>query len=143
MMTQLASGEYPQLSVKIRHRVLVVDGEPLVRWALTASLSAAGYDVSSAATEEDACNLAAGTPHPAVVLLDVQPHDSERPPFVDQLRRIAPQCRFLVLTTERRDGTSPQWLGARVIEKPFDLTDVVRLVGEAIHYHHHDDRRDT
>ena len=143
MMTQLAGGEYPHIPAKIRDRVLVVDGEPLVRWALTASLTAAGYDVLSAATGEDACDLAARTPHPAVVLLDVPPHDIDQATFVDQLRRIAPHCRLLVLTTERRGGTSPQWLGARVIEKPFDLTDVVRLVGEAIHYHHHEDRRDT
>jgi len=37
-----------------------------------------------------------------------------------------------VLTTARRGGAPAVWRGAEVIEKPFDLAEVVRLVGEAI-----------
>jgi DNA-binding NtrC family response regulator len=132
MITQLAGGEYPELSAKIPARVLVVDGEPLVRWALTASLSAAGYDVLTAATGDDACDIAARIPHPAVVLIDLRPQDMHGQAFFEEIRRVAPECRLLVLTTERRGGAPPEWRDAQVIEKPFDLAEVVRLVADAI-----------
>ena len=133
MITQRAGGNYPQASAKVPDRVLVIDGEPLVRWALTASLSAAGYDVVTAATGADACEIAARVPHPAVVLIDLRPQDTHGQAFFEEIRRVAPQSRLLVLTTERRGGAPPEWGGAQVIEKPFDLAEVVRLVGEAIH----------
>jgi DNA-binding NtrC family response regulator len=132
MTTQLAGAEYPAPPAKIPARVLVIDDEPLVRWALAASLTAAGYDVLTATTGEEACQLAAQMPNPAVVLLDLRPRDTHGRALFDEIRRRAPQCRLLVLTTERRDDASPAWLGAQVIEKPFDLVDVVRLVSEAM-----------
>ena len=132
MIPQLAGGELSPSPAKIPDRVLVVDDEPLVRWALTASLSAAGYEVVSAASGADACVMAAQMPHPAVVLLDLRPQDLHGQEFLDEIRRVAPLCRVLVLTTERRGGAPPAWRGATVIEKPFDLAEVVRLVGEAI-----------
>lgn len=132
MITQPAGGEHSPSRAKIPDRVLVVDDEPLVRWALTASLSAAGYEVVSAASGADACAMAAQTPHPAVVLLDLRPQDMNGQGFFDEIRRVAPRCQVLVLTTERRGGAPPAWLGAEVIEKPFDLAEVVRLVDEAM-----------
>ena len=132
MITQLANGEYPHPPAKVRARVLVVDGEPLVPWrALSASLSAAGYDVVTAANGAEACAIAKRRPHPAVVLLDLRP-DTHDQAFFDQIKLAAPGCRVLVLTTERRGGAPAGWLGAEVIEKPFDLAEVVRLVGEAL-----------
>jgi DNA-binding NtrC family response regulator len=131
MMTPPVTAENFPSPVKVPARVLVVDGEPLVRWALTASLSAAGYEVVTASPGADACEIAAHS-HPAVVLLDLRPQDTHCQAFFDEIRRVAPRSRLLVLTTERRGGASPAWLGAQVIEKPFDLADVVRLVGEAV-----------
>ena len=131
MLMPLGSGEYPATGAKVRGLVLVVDGESLVRWALAASLSTAGYDVVTAANGADACAIAAKSPHPAVVLLDLRP-DTHGQTFLDQIKLAAPSCRVLVLTTERRDGVPPGWLGAEAIEKPFDLAEVVRLVGEAV-----------
>ena len=131
MPTTPVSAENFASPVKVPARVLVVDGEPLVRWALTASLSVAGYEVVTASTGRDACEIAERT-HPAVVLLDLRPQDTHGQAFFEEIRRVAPGCRLLVLTTERRGGAPPAWLGAQVIEKPFDLADVVRLIGEAI-----------
>jgi two-component system KDP operon response regulator KdpE len=51
-----------------RRRVLVVDDEPLIRRALTASLEAAGYDVTTAADGESALTAAALRQPDAVVL---------------------------------------------------------------------------
>lgn len=131
MFTQLANREYSQAPVRVPERVLVVDHEPLVRWALTASLTAAGYEVVTAADAAEACGIAAQHPPPAVVLLDLRP-DMQGQAFFDDFKRVAPACRILVLTTERRGGAPAGWRGAVVIEKPFDLADVVRLVGAAL-----------
>ena len=132
MITQLAGGEYPHVSVKVPGGVLVVDGEPLVRWALTASLSAAGYDVVTASSGAEACEIAARIPHPHVVLIDLRPQDSHGQAFFEEIQRVAPDSRLLVLTTERRGGAPPEWRNAQVIEKPFDLAEVVRLVADAM-----------
>lgn len=133
MIPQISSGEIFPSSVKVRDRVLVVDDEPLVRWALTASLTAAGYDVATATTAGDALELASRVPHPSVVLLDLRPRDHESQPLLDAIRKATPLSHILVLTTERRVGAPAGWLGVEVIEKPFDLSEVVRLVGEAVH----------
>jgi DNA-binding response OmpR family regulator len=57
--------------------VLVVDDEPHILCALKATLQGAGYDVSTAATAEEALRLAAIQPPEAVVLaprcLSLQP----------------------------------------------------------------------
>ena len=82
MTTPLVSAENFPSPVKVPERVLVVDGEPLVRWALTASLSAAGYEVVTASTGDDACEIA-GRTHPAVVLLDLRPQDTHGQAFFD------------------------------------------------------------
>ena len=132
MIPQVSSGEIFPTSVRVRDRVLVIDDEPLVRWALTASLTAAGYDVATAVTNEDALELAGRVPHPSVVLLDLRPEDHQSQPFFDALRQASPLSEFIVLTTERRGGAPAGWLGVQVIEKPFDLAEVVRLVGEAV-----------
>lgn len=126
----VGAGNFP-LPAKVPGRVLVVDREPLVRWALTTGLTVAGYDVLDAATRTDACEIAARVPHPAVVLIDLVPNDVQGQVFFDEIHRLAPTCRVIVLTTERRRGAPAEWRGAEVIEKPFDLAEVVRLVGEA------------
>jgi two-component system KDP operon response regulator KdpE len=54
-----------------RRRVLVVDDEPLIRRALTASLEAAGYDVTTAADGESAL-AAAALRQPDAVVLDLR-----------------------------------------------------------------------
>ena len=51
-------------------RVLVVDDEPQILRALTTNLRVRDYDVESAATREDALDLAART-HPDLIILDL------------------------------------------------------------------------
>ena len=57
-------------------RVLVVDDEPLIRRALTASLSAAGYDVTTAADGAGALSAAA-LRQPDAVVLDLRLPDMD------------------------------------------------------------------
>jgi DNA-binding NtrC family response regulator len=119
-------------AAKTRARVLVVDDEPLVQWALATSLAAAGYEVVTAQTALEARQIAAMVPQPDIVLLDLRPQDVNGGVFFDEIRMVAPDCRFLVLSTERRGDAPPAWEGIQVIEKPFDLAEVARLVDESL-----------
>ena len=110
-------------------RVLVLDAEPLVRWSLCTALAHAGLDPVASTTPEEAREVAAEWPPPRVAVLDIHPDDEGRRLVMD-LRRIYPDCRIIVLSTERRHDDA--WTcGVRVVHKPFDLAAVVRLVTES------------
>lgn len=108
-----------------RSRVLVVDDEPLIRWALSVGLTAAGFDAVAAANDREARAAAAQWPPPDVVLLDL--HRDDCSVLLTDLQRLAPRCHVLVLGT-CCDGRPGQWQGREVIAKPFDLAYVVERV---------------
>jgi two-component system KDP operon response regulator KdpE len=111
-------------------RVLVVDPEPLTRWSICVALSAAGFDADSAATAEEAHEMLALGDSPRVVLLDVHP-DRQPQPLIDQIRAGSPGSRFLVMSTARQTTEMLRQLrGVQVVEKPFDLTQLVSVVTE-------------
>lgn len=107
-------------------RVLVVDDEPLIRWALSVGLAAAGYDTVAAASAAEARRIASMWPHPDVVLLDL--HQKNCSELFADLRDTAPGCHIFVLGTCCDGGVDRLWQGLEVIPKPFDLADVVRRV---------------
>lgn len=112
-------------------RVLVVDDEPLIQWSVCTALVAAGFDAVAARTAEEARRCAAEWPPPKVVVLDIHPDGGGRELMTD-IRKIYPDCRFLVMSTARRSGDAwPQTNGVQTVEKPFDLAEVVRLVDQA------------
>jgi two-component system KDP operon response regulator KdpE len=110
--------------------VLVVDDEPLIRWSICVALTAAGFDADSASSAEEARQLAAAGDPPRVVLLDVHP-DGQPQPLIDQIRAVSPGSRFLVMSTARRTTETPgRFMKVNVIEKPFDLADLVAAIAE-------------
>jgi DNA-binding response OmpR family regulator len=114
----------------ISSRVLVVDDEPLIRWALSVGLSAAGFDAVAAANANEARRLVHTWPHPDVVLLDL--HQEDCASLLRELRTTLPSCRVLVLGTCCDGDRHPRWEGLDVIAKPFDLADVIDRVRRAI-----------
>ena len=111
-------------------RVLVVDGEALIRWALCTGLAAAGFDAVGAEDAGAALQLAAERPPPRVALIDWGP-SKESAHLVTEIRRIYPACRFMLMTTvDRRDLVAPGSWDAVVIDKPFDLARTVALVSD-------------
>lgn len=106
-------------------RVLVVDAEPLIRWSLCAALAAAGFEPVVAATRDEARRVALGWPHPVLVLLDL-PTDGSGGDLIADVRMVQPDCRFLAMSTARRDRIAPD--GVETIDKPFDLAAVVARV---------------
>jgi DNA-binding response OmpR family regulator len=115
----------------IRRRVLVIDDEPLIRWALSVGLSAAGFDAVSAANAAEARAMAGAWPHPDVLLLDL--HQADCTQLLSELKALAPSCHVLVLGT-CATSSQRQWQGCDIIAKPFDLRDVVERV-EAVCVH--------
>ena len=109
----------------LRSRVLVVDDEPLIRWALSVGLTAAGFDAVAAANDREARAAAACWPPPDVLLLDL--HRDDCSVLLNDLQALAPGCRVLVLGT-CCDGRPGHWQGLEVIAKPFDLAYVVERV---------------
>jgi two-component system KDP operon response regulator KdpE len=111
-------------------RVLVVDPEPLIRWSICVALTAAGFEADSASTADEARQLAAIGAVPRVVLLDVHP-EGQPQPLIDQIRAISPDSRFLVMSTARQNTDTLRKFGdVQIVEKPFDLGQLVSTVSQ-------------
>jgi DNA-binding NtrC family response regulator len=116
--------------------ILVVDDEPLIRWAVREGLETAGFHVLEAGTAREA--IASLSNHPvAVALLDVRLPDSDDLTLLRRFRHDAPDCRVIMMTAH---GT-PELMAQAVTEgafgtvsKPFDMggmIDLVRAAGAA------------
>ena len=132
MMPSSASGKSRTALAKVPVRVLIVDDELLVRWSLSTGLRLSGFETDTASSSAEALTLARQQPHPDVMLLDSRLYDSNPTVLVEELRLAAPGCRFVRLTTSRHEPQAPPWVGITVITKPFDMADVVRLIGAAV-----------
>lgn len=126
MIPSLTCEKVPALE-RSAGRVLVIDSEALVRWSLSAGLRQAGYTTETASTAEDALRLARVEPHFDAVLLDSRLPDCNPSILLRRLRAIAPDCRFLMMTTEGHDVPRAPY-DVAIVRKPFDLPDVIRQV---------------
>jgi DNA-binding NtrC family response regulator len=132
MMPSSCCGKVHTASAKSPARILIVDDEPLVRWSLCAGLRSAGFDAEGASSGPDALSLAREYPEPDVVLLDLRLYDADPWMLLEEFGRIAPHCRFLLLATAGQEMPALARKTVMVIEKPFDLADVVRLVDKTL-----------
>ena len=112
-------------------RVLVVDDEPLIRWSLCTALEAAGFDAVSAANGLEARQAATEWPPPRVAVIDLLgAHDAAD--LLDFVRRIYPDCKFVLMTTARRAPGDYDDVRVRVIEKPFDLHKLITIISRLL-----------
>jgi len=119
--------------------VLVVDDEPLIRWSLNETLSDRGYDVTETGDAAAARRaVRAALPAFDVVLLDYRLPDSDDLSLLASLRQATPRTKIILMTAY---GSPETVLGAlelgafRVVNKPFEMRDVVALVAEAAAAH--------
>ena len=110
-------------------RVLVVDDEPGIRRVLTGYLEAAGFEVSEAATGEDAVARVRRSA-PDVVLLDVMLPDVDG---IEVLRRLRTFSDVYVLLVTARAEETDTLVGLAVgaddyVTKPFSPREVVARV---------------
>jgi DNA-binding NtrC family response regulator len=116
-------------------RVLVVDDELLIRWALREALEAQGYVVSEAADAAAARSamIQGGAP-PAVIILDYRLPDSNDLDLLASIKHLAPSAAVIMMTAY---GTPDMIKGAldlgayRVVSKPFEIEQMSSLVSAA------------
>jgi DNA-binding NtrC family response regulator len=115
--------------------ILVVDDEPLIRWALNERLSSLGYHVDEAG--DGASTLAYfrdGALPIDLVLLDLKLPDSDGVTLLKKIKHRSPACRVILMTAF---GTAEKLQDARdsgvddILAKPFDLDLMVRAVERA------------
>jgi DNA-binding NtrC family response regulator len=113
-------------------RVLVIDDDPLMRWALTETLRDRGWQVSEGrdARETEAAIRKTSTPFD-VVLLDYRLPDSDDLSLLASVRALSPDSRVIMMTAFEtpemvRDALD---LGAcTVLGKPFDMETLPALM---------------
>ena len=116
--------------------VLVVDDEPLIRWAVREILEDAGYGVVEAGSACEAMSrIAEADGHAlAVALIDLRLPDSDDLSLLRRVRGEAPACQVIIMTAHGtqeilRDAVTQ---GAfATISKPFDLSSIVGIVQAA------------
>lgn len=132
-----AAGEFPPTVKKsAARRVLIVDDEPLVRWAIAETLGHYGYEIDEAADGETTVRtlfeLGAG---PDVVLLDLRLPDSTDLKLLETIRRIAPRAVVILMTAfgTREVREAALRLGAAaVLDKPFNIDDLDGLITRSL-----------
>ena len=127
-----AAKDPPQTATKpAPRRVLVVDDEALVRWAIGQTLDPDLYEVTEAVDTESAVRALREDPAPQVVLLDLRLPDCDDLRLLEIVCRLAPAAIVILMTA----FGSPELravavrLGAScVLDKPFDLEHLVSVV---------------
>jgi two-component system, NtrC family, nitrogen regulation response regulator GlnG len=115
-------------------RILVVDDEETVRWALTKALERAGYRVDVAADGPSGL-IAAAEASVSLVLLDVRLPGRDGLAVLRELRARRPELPVIMMTAY---GTLPVAVEAMqqgaydYIGKPFDTDEVLLLVQKAL-----------
>jgi DNA-binding NtrC family response regulator len=115
--------------------VLVVDDEALLRWSLAELLRRGGHSVIEAGSADSARTAIAHASGPIdVVLLDYRLPDSNDLQLLDEIRARLPQSAVVLMTAFGTPEVMQEALdrGAYcVLDKPFDVHGVERLVAEA------------
>lgn len=118
-----------------RDRVLVVDDEPQILRFLKPSLTAAGYEVITAATGAEALKAAA-TAAPAAILLDLGLPDMDGKDVISQLR-IWSRVPIIVLSARDRESEkiAALDLGADdYVNKPFSIGELTARLRAALRH---------
>ena len=115
-------------------RMLVVDDEPSICWALNRLGQSLGHDVLTASSAEQALELAAQQP-PDVVVLDVRLPGMDGLTAMKQLRERAGDPPVIIITAYGDLNTAVEAVRQGAFEyliKPFDLATVERTVRRAL-----------
>ncbi len=128
-----AQGNLRPLAEKFPVHVLVVDDEPLIRWSVAESLGELGFDVEEAPDAESALRIVTSTALPfQVIVLDLRLPDMNDLSLLGTIRQLLPRAHLILMTAF---GTpeivaAARAIGADVLSKPFELSELNRLVAE-------------
>ncbi|HSB62406.1 MAG TPA: response regulator [Vicinamibacteria bacterium] len=112
--------------------ILVADDEDLIRWSLREALQENGYRVVGAETGREALERFRDVD---LVLVDYRLPDLDGLSVARAVKNARPSCPVILMTAfgtpELRDEVDTAHV-EHLIDKPFDLRDVLRLVREAL-----------
>jgi DNA-binding NtrC family response regulator len=114
-------------------RVLIVEDEPLIRWAVAETLTQAGHSVTESGDAATALRVLAEAA-PDVVLLDFRLPDSNDLALLAAIRRQSPSSAVVMMTAH---GTTETAAGAQalgvyeIMAKPFDVRRVEAVLVDA------------
>lgn len=114
--------------------ILVVDDEPLIRWAIREGLEEQGYAVVEAGTAREALALLETATPIGVALLDLRLPDCDDLTLLRRIRRAVPACRVIMMTAHGAPEVLAEAIGAgafATLAKPFDLHRVMGVVRAA------------
>ncbi|AEG93170.1 ATP-binding protein [Ramlibacter tataouinensis] len=114
-----------------RGRVLLVEDDPLVRDTVRPALEAAGFELRSAGTADEALRLLAQDPQFDLVFSDVvMPGAMTGIDLAQQVQQRWPRMRVVLATgySDRRIDVP----GVRALAKPYDLQQAVHALNEAL-----------
>jgi DNA-binding NtrC family response regulator len=116
-------------------RILVVEDEMLIRWSIVETLGQDGHAVLEADTAAAAIAAIEGSTEPIdVVLLDFRLPDSNDFTLLKNIRRLAPSAAVILMTAHGSPDVTRGALeegACRVMNKPFDMQDIVSAVVDA------------
>ena len=115
-----------------RKYALVVDDEPLVRWAIAETLRLEGYEVDETGDADSTVHaLCTAEKLPDVVLLDLCLPDCSDLTLLETVRLLAPTATAILMTAYGTPAVRERArrLGAAgVLDKPFNVDDLAGLV---------------
>jgi DNA-binding NtrC family response regulator len=115
-------------------RILVVDDEPLVRWAVAQTLSDLDYEVGEAGDAASARRaILDGAQPPDLALLDLRLPDSDDLGLAFFIRTHAPDTTIVLMTAFGTAEILAQAaaFGIPVLHKPFDMSELTVVVDRA------------
>lgn len=116
-------------------RVLVVDDERLLRWAIGETLTAHGHSVVQAETAADAVRVLRHAAEPLdAVLLAYHLPDSDDLSLLARVRGMAPDSAVLLMTAYGSAEIAERALrlgASGVMDKPFDMQDLEPAISHA------------
>ena len=113
--------------------VLVIDDEPLIRWSVTESLAGLGYTVEDASDAVSALKIVTTSPTPfAAIVMDLRLPDMNDLSLLGTLRQLLPDTQLILMTAFGSPEiiADARALGAEVLLKPFELSELSRLILE-------------
>ena len=115
-------------------RVLIVEDEPLIRWAVAETLTEAGHKVLEASDAATTLRLLNTSESIDVVLLDFRLPDCDDLSLVERIRQQTPSSAVVMMTafgTPQMTDDAKRLGVYEIIAKPFDVEAVAGLLAEA------------
>jgi CheY-like chemotaxis protein len=112
-------------------RILVVDDDPAILEVVTIVLESEGYTVLDDSGNEVDQKVAAFQPD--AVLLDIWMTGEDGCEIAKRLKHVQPSLPIILMSAHSSAATAVAEAGANAfLEKPFEVDELVRLVGEYV-----------